>query len=75
MSELPGMRGEAGDYGYQKPLGENAFLQFVQRPRILAVQQVPGAAQMRQLSDLHTRTVHRADMTAARWMAGIGHVL
>jgi len=37
MSELPGMRGEAGDYGYQKPLGENAFLQFVQRPRILLI--------------------------------------
>ncbi len=37
MSELPGTRGEAGDYGYQKPLGENALLQFVQQPRILLI--------------------------------------
>jgi hypothetical protein len=35
MSELPGTRGEAGDYGYQKSLSDNALLQFVQQPRIL----------------------------------------
>jgi hypothetical protein len=37
MSETPGTRGEEADYGYQKPLGDNAFLQFVQRPRILLI--------------------------------------
>jgi hypothetical protein len=37
MSDLPGTQGETGDYGYGKSLGENAFLQFVQQPRILLV--------------------------------------
>jgi hypothetical protein len=37
MSEMPGTRGEAGDDGYQKPLGDNGFLQFVQQPRILLI--------------------------------------
>jgi hypothetical protein len=31
-----------------------------------AVQQVSGPAQMHQLSDIHTRTVHRGDTTAGR---------
>jgi hypothetical protein len=37
MSELPGTRGETGDYGYGKSMGDNAFLQFVQQPRILLI--------------------------------------
>ena len=37
MSEFHGTRGEAGDYGYGKSMGDNAFLQFVQQPRILLV--------------------------------------
>jgi len=37
MSEMPGARREAGDYGYQKPLGDNSFLQLVQQPRVLLV--------------------------------------
>src|SRR5689334_19194110 len=36
----------------------------IQRPCVLAVQQVPGPTQMRQLSDLHAKTVHRGDRTA-----------
>ena len=35
MSELPGSQGV--EAGYQRPLGENTFLQFVQRPRILLI--------------------------------------
>jgi hypothetical protein len=33
MSETPGAGGGVAEYG--KPLGENAFLRFVQRPRIM----------------------------------------
>jgi len=36
MSELPGTS-ETGDYRYEKSLGDNAFLQFVQQPRILLI--------------------------------------
>jgi len=46
MSELPGARGGAGDYGFEKSLGDNAFIQFVQKPRtlliLLAVWEVVG---------------------------------
>lgn len=35
MSELPGTQPE--EMGYQRPLGENFFVQFVQRPRILLI--------------------------------------
>ncbi|MGH8630057.1 MAG: hypothetical protein ACREU7_04725 [Burkholderiales bacterium] len=35
MSEIEGRRGEAA--AYEKPLGENTFLRFVQQPRILLV--------------------------------------
>jgi hypothetical protein len=37
MSEMPGAPHEGPDYGYQKPLGDNALLQFVQQPRILLI--------------------------------------
>ena len=35
MSEMPGTRDETADYGYGKSLGDNAFIQFLQKPRIL----------------------------------------
>ena len=37
MSETPGMRHEAADYGYEKSLGDNGILQLVQKPRVLLV--------------------------------------
>jgi hypothetical protein len=37
MSDMPGARSEAADRGVQKPLGDNALLQFVQQPRILLI--------------------------------------
>ena len=37
MSEMPGTPREGSDYGYQKSVGDNAFLQFVQQPRILLI--------------------------------------
>jgi hypothetical protein len=37
MSQLPGARGGAGDYGFEKSLGDNAFIQFVQKPRTLLI--------------------------------------
>jgi hypothetical protein len=36
MSDLPGTREERGDQ-YQKSLGDNFFLRFVQQPRILLI--------------------------------------
>ena len=40
----------------------------VKRPCVLAFEQVPGPAQVRQLSDLHTRTVH---VGSTAWRRGL----